>query len=125
MVFVDDNSKGLEATPTKFSSYERVAISHKNKCEATLRSRKLDPKDLTAEEYYQERVAIRKLFKYCNSVKPDHIFEFKKKVEGSLNCSYIESPHQADTQLVKLVKDKRIDAIFSEDGDFLIHGAPF
>jgi XPG I-region len=38
---------------------------------------------------------------------------------------YLEAPHQADGQLVKLYYDNRVHAVLSPDGDLLDHGLPF
>ena len=72
------------------------------------------------------RLAVRRTLKEGDSlrissasVRNDLIADIKKWMDES-NIAYIQSPVEAESQLVELEQKKLIDAIISEDGDCLV-----
>lgn len=127
LLFVDDNSDGVKATPSKLASFRRAALAQDRAFKNRVAMANLSTlaRDLAPEMYEVERKKVLSGQKGAVMVPQSLVDSFKAAVAAKEHCSYLMSPHQADLQLVRLLKDKRADLVYSPDGDLLIHGAPY
>lgn len=108
--------------PKKISSRSSKSdkSSHSSKSDtSTISNRELLLHTHPAIKFIDEE--IQKLLKRCVTVTNDDI-EVLKKICDGIGISYIQAPCEAEAYLCRLLHDKKIDAVMTEDTDVLAYG---
>ena len=120
VVLVDDHPLGTERTPSKLDSFRRALKKRVLRQQALCEVARFRNENVHDEEPYPLSTASR-----AATISPGLIEAVKRQVEVTDHFEFVESPHQADVQLVQMMLDGRVDAVLSPDGDLVIHGLDY